>query len=273
MHGLKLLAEFHLVIDGDLGHPREKARLTKPVKQFAWTQVAEKISRLVNKHCPKKCKQNLCLLVRTTYVTRRCHQKMSHQSQIKETNGSPTSLPLLSSFYIMIFHHSLIVSKFKSSPTAQDWQVFRMTSHFWEYSYHRKLILAWLAWCQDICNQEACKKLNKSVLLNLYYSFAYRYFIYCNHVWGNTYPTNLNKMIVLQKKKLIRIVTCSPYRAHSKPLLVANVLSMKLTCTSWVYSCITIGMIIYQICLMASFRESMKFMIEIQGSQMNFMLN
>ena len=73
---------------------------------------------------------------------------------------------------------------------------------------------------------KAPKKLNKSVLLNLYYSFAYPYFIYCNHVWGNTYPTNLNKMIVLQKK-LIRIVTCSPYRAHSKPLLVAsNVLSV-----------------------------------------------
>ena len=68
---------------------------------------------------------------------------------------------------------------------------------------------------------KARKKLNKSVLLNLYYSFAYPYFIYCNHVWGNTYPTNLNKMIVLQKK-LIRIVTCSPYRAHNKPLLVAN---------------------------------------------------
>ena len=69
---------------------------------------------------------------------------------------------------------------------------------------------------------KARKKLNKSVLLNLYYSFAYLYFIYCNHVWGNTYTTNLNKMVVLQKKKLIRIVTCPPYRAHSKSLLVAN---------------------------------------------------
>ena len=68
---------------------------------------------------------------------------------------------------------------------------------------------------------KARKKLNKSVLLNVYYSFAYPYFIYCNHVWGNIYPTNLKKITVLQKK-LIRIVTCSPYRAHSKPLLVAN---------------------------------------------------
>ena len=68
---------------------------------------------------------------------------------------------------------------------------------------------------------KARKKLNISVLLNLYYSFAYPYFIYWNHVQGNKYPTSLNKMIMLQKK-LIRIVTCSPYRAHSKHLLVAN---------------------------------------------------
>ena len=46
-------------------------------------------------------------------------------------------------------------------------------------------------------------------------------FIVIMHVRGNIYPTNLKKITVLQKK-LIRIVTCSPYRAHSKPLLVAN---------------------------------------------------
>ena len=68
---------------------------------------------------------------------------------------------------------------------------------------------------------KARKKLNEFVLLNIYYSFDYPYFIYCNHVWSNTYPTNLKKFTVLQKK-LIRIVTCSPYRAHSKPLRVAN---------------------------------------------------
>ena len=65
---------------------------------------------------------------------------------------------------------------------------------------------------------KAQKKLNKSILLNLYYSFAHPYLIYCNHVWGNTYPTNLKKYCIAEKK----LVTCSPYRAHSKPLLVAN---------------------------------------------------
>ena len=74
------------------------------------------------------------------------------------------------------------------------------------------MIDAHLSWKSDIeytCKKiskcvgvilKARKKLSKSVLLNLYYSFAYPYFIYCNYVWGNTYPSNLNKMVVLQKK-------------------------------------------------------------------------
>ena len=68
---------------------------------------------------------------------------------------------------------------------------------------------------------KARKKLNKHVLLNLYYSICLSIFHFCNHVWGNIYPTNLKNITVLQIKN-IRIVTCSPYRAHSRPLLVAN---------------------------------------------------
>ena len=33
---------------------------------------------------------------------------------------------------------------------------------------------------------KARKKLYKSTLISLYYSFAYPYFIYCNHVWGKS---------------------------------------------------------------------------------------
>ena len=65
------------------------------------------------------------------------------------------------------------------------------------------------------------KKIAKSSLINLYYSFAYPYLIYCNHVWGNNYPTNLEKLYLVQKK-LIRIITCSPYRAHTEPLCIVN---------------------------------------------------
>ena len=43
-----IIQEHRLVVDGDFGHPGEKAGLTKAVKQAAWTQVAEKINRSVN---------------------------------------------------------------------------------------------------------------------------------------------------------------------------------------------------------------------------------
>ena len=67
------------------------------------------------------------------------------------------------------------------------------------WKYHIEYTCKKISKCVGVI-LKARKTLNKSVLLNLYYSFAYPYFIYCNHVWGNTYPTNLNKMFVLQKK-------------------------------------------------------------------------
>ena len=68
---------------------------------------------------------------------------------------------------------------------------------------------------------KARKKLPKSSLFNLYYWFAHPHLIYCNHVWGNNYPTNLERLIIMQNK-LIRIIACSPYRAQSEPLFYAN---------------------------------------------------
>ena len=49
------------------------------------------------------------------------------------------------------------------------------------------------------------KFLNKTTLMNLYYTFVYPYLIYCNHVWGSTYTTYFNKIISLQKKA-VRII-------------------------------------------------------------------
>ena len=68
---------------------------------------------------------------------------------------------------------------------------------------------------------KARRKLSKNTLISLYYSFSYPYLIYCNQVWGNTYPTNLNKLQVLQKK-IVRIITSSSFQAHSAPLLAGN---------------------------------------------------
>ena len=55
-------------------------------------------------------------------------------------------------------------------------------------------------------------------MITLYYSFIYPYLNYCNQVWGNTYITNLKPMVLMQKL-LVRIITGSPYLAHTEPLM------------------------------------------------------
>ena len=45
---------------------------------------------------------------------------------------------------------------------------------------------------------KARKYLQRQALLTLYYTFIYPYFIYCNHIWGATYISNLSKPIKLQ---------------------------------------------------------------------------
>ena len=42
--------------------------------------------------------------------------------------------------------------------------------------------------------------LSKSPLLTLYYSMIYPYLQYCNLVWASTYPSNLSRLVILQKK-------------------------------------------------------------------------
>ena len=49
------------------------------------------------------------------------------------------------------------------------------------------------------------KYLNKTTLMNLYYTFVYPYLIYCNHVWGSTYFSDFDKIVSLQKKA-VRII-------------------------------------------------------------------
>ena len=64
---------------------------------------------------------------------------------------------------------------------------------------------------------KARRVLNSNSLKTLYFSFIYPFFIYCNHVWGCTYETNLRPLITLQKT-CIRIISSSKYRAHTDPL-------------------------------------------------------
>ena len=47
---------------------------------------------------------------------------------------------------------------------------------------------------------KARQYLNKSSLVNLYYSYVYPYLTYCVEVWGCAYPTHLQCLFLLQKK-------------------------------------------------------------------------
>ena len=76
--------------------------------------------------------------------------------------------------------------------------------------------------CKKLCKctgipSKVRRKLQKSSLISFYYSFAFPYFIYCNHVWESTYRTNLNNAVLMQRKSIC-IITCS----HTEPLMFAN---------------------------------------------------
>ena len=64
---------------------------------------------------------------------------------------------------------------------------------------------------------KARKLLDKNSLIILYYTFIYPYLCYCNHVWGNTYITYLDKLYTMQKK-VVRIIYGVKPRTHTKPL-------------------------------------------------------
>ena len=64
---------------------------------------------------------------------------------------------------------------------------------------------------------KARRVLSRASLIQLYYSFVYPYLNYCIHVWGSTYITNLNRLIILQKKA-VRIICNVKAREHTAPL-------------------------------------------------------
>ena len=58
--------------------------------------------------------------------------------------------------------------------------------------------------------------LSKLSLHTLYYSLVYLYLFYCIAVWGYIYPTNLKRLVILQK--LVRIVNKDAFNTHTDPI-------------------------------------------------------
>ena len=84
------------------------------------------------------------------------------------------------------------------------------------YSDHIKLVNGKIAKSTGIL-YKITHLLPLLVRLDYYYAFIYPYLSYCVIVWGATYPSHLYNLIV-QPKKIIRIISDAPYLSHSSPL-------------------------------------------------------
>ena len=83
----------------------------------------------------------------------------------------------------------------------------------------------------------------KHILKTLYLTLSYPYFNYCNLIWGTANDTNLNPLIVLQKK-CIRIINRAGYIDHTDPLFkTTKLLKLSqihiLSCAKFIYKCYT----------------------------------
>ena len=87
-----------------------------------------------------------------------------------------------------------------------------------------------LAWKTHI--NFVCTKISKTIgmlykawfyvtrksLLSLYLSLVYPYLTYHNVAWSSTYPTNINRIYLLQKR-IVRAICAADHRAPGKPLI------------------------------------------------------
>ena len=58
---------------------------------------------------------------------------------------------------------------------------------------------------------------SQAILVQVYYSIIHSFLVYGVLIWGNTYKTNIQPLVILQKKA-VRIITFSDFKAHSSPL-------------------------------------------------------
>ena len=64
---------------------------------------------------------------------------------------------------------------------------------------------------------KARPSLTRKCLLDLYYSFAYPYLIYCVELWGHAGDRLLYPLFLVQKK-IVRIITFSAFLTHTAPI-------------------------------------------------------
>jgi hypothetical protein len=103
---------------------------------------------------------------------------------------------------------------------------------------------------------------NRNTLKLIYYASAYPYLTYGNLVWGNTYPTRLQRLMNVQKK-IVRLICFKSYTDHSEPLFldlkILNIYKINDYLCS-IYSCIVLIIVkIYQTSIVITLSKIMNF--------------
>ena len=69
--------------------------------------------------------------------------------------------------------------------------------------------------------------LDKKSMLMLYHAIVLPHYSYCAFVWGTTYPTNLDSLVISQKR-IVRRIENVHYRAHTSPIFKKlNILKLR----------------------------------------------
>ena len=79
------------------------------------------------------------------------------------------------------------------------------------WDFHLNIIQKKISKCIGILHRVKYK-LGENLKLVLYFTLMLPYLSYCCAIWGNTYISRLNKLIVLQKRA-IRLIANVPYLA------------------------------------------------------------
>ena len=73
-------------------------------------------------------------------------------------------------------------------------------------------------------NKDSIPRIEKLIIysqaffLKCLYSLIYPYFYYCNIVWASTYKTNIRQPVILQRRRIIRIMNKSHFNARTDPI-------------------------------------------------------
>ena len=114
-----------------------------------------------------------------------------------------------------------------SSPMKIDNTVSEEVEHIKFLGGNIDQHLAWKTHINFVCTKiskrigmlyKAWFYVTRKSLLSLYLSLVYPYLTYHNVAWSSTYPTNINRIYLLQKR-IVRTICAADQRAPGKPLI------------------------------------------------------